>query len=55
MSDVTMTHSELPGEHITVRESSVPHYQASGWEIADEVPAPRKPTVKRRRQTGDES
>lgn len=55
MSDVTMTHPDLSDQPITVREDAVPHYQASGWQVVDEIPAPRKATVKRRRQTGDES
>ncbi|NUP19876.1 MAG: hypothetical protein HOZ81_28110 [Streptomyces sp.] len=55
MSDVTMTHPDLPDQPITVPEESVPHYQASGWELAKETPPATKPTARRRRQTGDDS
>ncbi|MFJ9895240.1 hypothetical protein ACIQPR_18185 [Streptomyces sp. NPDC091280] len=54
MSTVTMTHPDLD-QTIEVREDAVPHYQASGWEPAENPPARRKKAPARRRQTGDES
>lgn len=51
-----MTHPELPDQPITVAEESVPHYQASGWELAEQAPpTTTQPKARRRRQTGDES
>lgn len=56
MSDVTMAHPDLPDQPITVREESIPHYQASGWQVTEDAPStPRPRASRRRRQTGDES
>lgn len=51
-----MTHPDLPDQPITVRQDAVAHYQASGWELAEQTPpATPQPKATRRRQTGDES
>lgn len=57
MARVRMTHPDLPNQPIDVTEESVPHYQASGWQVAEDTPAPNtsKQAARRRRQTGDES
>lgn len=34
MSRVTLTHPDLPGQPIEVNAAAVPHYQASGWQVA---------------------
>lgn len=57
MARVTMTHPDL--EHrIEVDEVSVPHYQASGWQVAESLPKDPTNTAaarSRRRTTKDES
>ncbi|WP_171117785.1 MULTISPECIES: hypothetical protein [unclassified Streptomyces] len=57
MSQVTMSHPDLD-QQIEVDEVSVPHYQASGWQVVTERPdKTTKAAARRRRQTlrGDES
>ncbi|WP_435643362.1 hypothetical protein ACR9VJ_18110 [Streptomyces sp. H49] len=53
MTRVTMRHPDLE-QQIEVPEASVPHYRASGWQVADAPTEPKK-TARRRRQTGDDS
>ncbi|MYS47534.1 hypothetical protein GTY23_41470 [Streptomyces sp. SID5998] len=49
---MTMTHPGVE-QPIEVDEVSVPHYQASGWQVAD--PQEQKPAAKvRRTQKGHE-
>lgn len=48
---VTMTHPDLPGQDITVHQESVAHYQASGWQVADEATASRPAATRRPRTT----
>jgi hypothetical protein len=51
-----MCHPEL-SERIEVDEVSVPHYQASGWQRADEAKSTTQAAARRRRPTksGDEN
>ncbi|MBZ6175598.1 hypothetical protein KVH22_30045 [Streptomyces olivaceus] len=58
MSRVVMIHPDLPDQPIDVDEVSIPHYQASGWQVDDNppaIPVTKARAAKRRRQTGDES
>jgi len=52
-----MSHPDLPDREITVREESVPHYQAAGWQVVQDRPQKTKAAARRRRQSpkGDES
>ncbi|MFR0354169.1 hypothetical protein [Streptomyces sediminimaris] len=54
---MTLTHPDLPDQPIEVDEASVPHYRASGWQLAQERPqkTTKAKAARRRRQTGDES
>ncbi|MFE9923270.1 hypothetical protein ACFYQA_17295 [Streptomyces sp. NPDC005774] len=51
MAAVRMTHPDLPEQPIEVDELSVPHHQAAGWQVAEDLPQEPKPTARRRRQT----
>lgn len=59
MSRVTMRHPDLPDQPIVVNEASVPHYQASGWQLDDspQTKTETAPTPERRRRApeGNES
>jgi hypothetical protein len=59
MARVTMIHPDLPGQAIEVDERAVPHHQAAGWQVTQDLPQTPKPPARRRRQTktpkGDES
>ncbi|MGA5076254.1 hypothetical protein ACPC37_01305 [Streptomyces griseoincarnatus] len=46
-----MTHPDLPEQPIEVDEASVPHHQAAGWQVSEDLPQPRKAPASRRRQT----
>ncbi|MGW0599961.1 hypothetical protein ACWD11_22795 [Streptomyces sp. NPDC002776] len=48
---VTMTHPDLPSQPITVHAESVAHYQASGWQVADEARTTTPATTRRPRTT----
>lgn len=50
MARVRMTHPGLD-QQIEVDEVSVPHYRASGWQIAPEPKTTTRAAVKSRRQT----
>lgn len=54
MSQVTMAHPDLD-QQIEVDEVSVPHYQASGWQVVTAPPKSTKATAKGRRRTEGES
>lgn len=51
MAQVVMTHPDLPGQQIEVDEVSVPHHQAAGWRVLEDLPQEATPPVKRRRTT----
>jgi hypothetical protein len=51
MARVTMAHPDLD-QSIVVDEVSIPHYQASGWQVADERPTrTERAAARSRRQT----
>ncbi|MFF3857530.1 hypothetical protein [Micromonospora sp. NPDC002575] len=52
MSRVTMTHPGLDQE-IEVDEVSVPHYQASGWQVAAPPKATKAAATGRRRKESE--
>lgn len=51
MARVTMTHPELPDRRIEVDEVSVPHHQAAGWQVVEDLPQQPKAPATRRRKT----
>ncbi|MFG2515963.1 hypothetical protein [Streptomyces sp. NPDC048584] len=56
MATVTMTHPDLPEQRIVVDELSVPHHQAAGWQITEDLPQePTSPARSRRHTTRKDS
>ncbi|MBD0837370.1 hypothetical protein [Streptomyces sp. TRM68416] len=53
MSRVTMTHPEVD-QQIEVEEVSVPHYQASGWQVTSRQDKTTTAAAKGRRRKGSE-
>lgn len=53
MTRVVMVHPNL-SRQIEVDEVSVPHYQASGWQRADEKKTTQAAAKRRRQQKGSE-
>lgn len=49
---VTMTHPDLPDQPITVPAASTGHYQASGWQVADEASETGSAPTRRRTKKG---
>lgn len=54
MARVTMTHPDLD-RPIVVDEVSIPHYQASGWQVAEDRPTERAAARSRRQTKGREN